>query len=121
MQLLLQAAQRRGHEFGLRRAHTAQLKLVDTLFVCARSIRKLSQPLAQPFAHFAGGFAREGNGQDLLRLRAVEQCAQDARDQHPGLACTSAGFHHNAAQRVAGCAIKLFLRHGLTGLRVGRG
>ena len=69
-----------------------------------RAARTFAQPLVQPRAHLAGGLAREGDGQDLLRLRAVEQRAQDARHQHPGLAGAGAGLDDDAAPRVAGDA-----------------
>ena len=40
--------------------------------------------------------------------RAVEQRAQDARDQHPGLAGAGAGFHRHMAPRIAGDLVEVF-------------
>ena len=72
----------------------------------ARAVRKLVQPFVQALAHFAGGLLGEGDGQDLVRLGAGQQGAQDARDQHPGLAGAGAGLHRDAAARVAGDGVE---------------
>ena len=69
---------------------------------------KIGQPLVQALAHFTGRAAGEGDGQNFLRRHTFEQRAHDARDQHPGLASTGAGFHRHTALRVAGDGVKGF-------------
>ena len=72
------------------------------------------EPFVQPLAHFAGGFLGEGDRQDLVRQDLLPGCSRgpvkqrphDARDQHPGLAGTGAGFHRHAAPRVAGDGVE---------------
>ncbi len=71
---------------------------------------ELAQPGIEALAHFAGRLAREGDREDLVRRGAIEQGAQDARDQHPGLARTSAGLDDDAARRVAGERIEHLAR-----------
>jgi hypothetical protein len=71
-----------------------------------RGLRKLLQPLLQALAHLARRLLGEGDGQDLMRLRAGQQRAQHARDQHPGLARAGAGLHRHAAPRVAGHGVE---------------
>jgi len=67
---------------------------------------KRLQPFLQALAHFARGLLGEGDGQNLVRRGAIEQRAQHARDQHPGLARTRAGLDRHAARRVAGNGIE---------------
>ena len=78
----------------------------------ARVVRRggagpLTQPVVQALAHFARSLAREGDGQHLLRQRAGQQSTHDARDQHPRLASTRAGFHHHRPRRVAGQCVEV--------------
>ncbi len=80
----------------------------------------LGQPFLQPLPHLAGRLAGEGDGEDLLWLGTVEQRAQDARDQHPGLACTGAGLHRDVAPRVAGDGIELLALDRAAVVLVGR-
>src|SRR5574343_351036 len=54
----------------------------------------------------ARGLAGEGDRQHLLRLSALEQGAQDARNQHPGLAGAGAGLDDDAAGGVAGDGVE---------------
>ena len=77
-------------------------------------------PCGQALAHLTSGFFGKSNGQQFMRLRTFEQCAQHARDQHPGLAGAGAGFNHHAAPRVAGYAVKIRLRYAAPAVGVSR-
>ncbi len=68
---------------------------------------KVTQPLEEALAHLGRGLVGEGDGQNLLRLRPVEQRPQDPRHQHPRLAGPGAGLDDHAAARIAGHGIKL--------------
>jgi len=82
-------------------------------------VAELLQPLLQALAHFARGLFGEGDGEDFMRCTAVEQCAQHARDQHPGLARARAGLHRHAAGGVAGNGVEGLARDGAAVVFVG--
>ncbi len=63
---------------------------------------QILQPGIQPLAHLRRRLAREGDGQQLRRLRPRQQQAQHARHQQPGLAAAGTGLHHGAAGGVEG-------------------
>jgi hypothetical protein len=69
------------------------------------------QTVEQARAHLAGCLAGEGDGEDLLWLRAVEQRTNDAGHQHPGLPRAGAGLDHDVAARVARHAVEALRRH----------
>ena len=89
-------------------------------FVAARA-REVGQPFLQPLAHLARRLLGEGDGQDLGRLGAFEQRAQDARHQHPGLARACARLHRHVAARVAGDGVEGVARAGGAVVFVGGG
>ena len=89
-------------------------------FVAARA-REVGQPFLQPLAHLARRLLGEGDGQDLGRLGAVQQRAQDARHQHPGLARACARLHRHVAARVAGDGVEGVARAGGAVVFVGGG
>ena len=103
-QLLVQPLQGGGVLLRLVGWHAAQLQL--GLQIGQRLARKGLQPLLQARAHFGCGFLGEGDGQNLLGRCACEQGAHDARYQHPGFACASAGFYHGGLRRLAGQRVK---------------
>ncbi|MPM97817.1 hypothetical protein SDC9_144997 [bioreactor metagenome] len=80
---------------------------------------KIFQPFLQALAHFTSGLLGEGDGQNFMRLGAVEQGPQHARDQHPCLASARAGLHGHAALRVAGNRIERLTRHRLAVVLIG--
>ena len=82
--------------------HAALDERLDARRIGRTRRAELAQPVVQPLAHLAGRLARERDREDLVRLRTVEQRAQDARNEHPGLAGAGAGFDDDAAARVAG-------------------
>ena len=104
------------------RRHAAQHQLDRERL--GRLAGELREPLVEPRAHLAGGLAGEGDGQDLVRfagaLALLQQRADDARDQHPGLAGAGAGLHRHIAARVAGDAVEGLARHRSAVVLVGR-
>ncbi len=84
---------------GLSFAHAAIAQLLDSLR--GRGGCKIGKPFLQALAHLASGLAGEGDRDNLLRLRARQQSAQDARDQHPSFASAGTGLHHHAARGIA--------------------
>src|SRR5271169_4478423 len=58
--------------------------------------------------HLLRCLAREGDGENLRRLRAIQQQAHDARHQQPSLAAARAGFDNNAAFGVEGGLVSQF-------------
>ena len=105
-QPLVKAAQRIGRGFGLRQRHATLLQGQHARCRCAAATGMAGQPLVEARTHLARRLAREGDGQHLLRLDPGEQGAQDARDQHPGLAGTGTGLDDDAACRVAGGGVE---------------
>jgi hypothetical protein len=96
-------------QLGFQLGNPFRLNTPDDQFVTAvfnGLMRKLSQPGMQTLAHFTGGFFGEGDGQDVLRLHAIQQGPNDPGHQHPGLASPRTRFNHHAALRVAGDLIK---------------
>ena len=83
---------------GLRQAPLAQREHAARVV----AMGELMQPLVQAGAHLASRLAGEGDRDDVLRPGAVQQRAQDARHQHPGLARAGAGLDDDAACRIAG-------------------
>src|SRR5450756_2520505 len=69
---------------------------------CIVAHRQLAQPELQARLHFLRRLARKGDGEDLRRLRAIQQQTHDARHQQPGLAAARAGFDDDTAFRVEG-------------------
>ena len=91
-------SQARASAGGTPRARSASARVL----VGAGVARTRASHSSRRCAHFAGGLAGEGDRQDLVRRGAVEQGAQDARHQHPGLAGAGAGLDDDAAPRIAG-------------------
>jgi hypothetical protein len=100
--IVIKATQRRRQTLRIGAAQAAHSELRDALFVAAACRCESGQPLVEAHAHFARRLAGERDRENFLRLAAVEQSPQDARDEHPGLAGTRAGLHRDAATRVAG-------------------
>ena len=103
-QLFMQVAQPRLERLRTGSSHATLHQRIDAL--CRARIGELAQPLRQALAHLARCLAREGDGENLLRLRAIEQRAQDTRHQHPRLARAGAGLDGDAAPRVAGDGVE---------------
>ena len=99
---LMQARQLRRQRAGLGRRDAPLHQCLDARCIARARRGELAQPLGQACAHLACGLARERDREYFLRLGALEQRAQDARDQHPGLARAGAGLDDDAAPRVAG-------------------
>ena len=85
-----------------------------------RRAAPLRQPLLQALPHLAGRLAGEGDRQDLVRLRAGQQRAHDARHQHPGLAGAGTGLDGDVPARVAGNGVELLARDRAAVVFVGR-
>jgi hypothetical protein len=100
----VQGRERVGERLGTPRRDAAQDERRDALGMARARRGMLREPLVQPLPHLAGGGAREGDGEDLVRRDAFEQRAQHARDQHPGLARAGARLDHAAAGGIAGDA-----------------
>ena len=98
----IQRTERRCLRFRLRGRDAALDQGRDPLGVRRTRRRVRGQPFAQAQSHFAGGGTRERNGEDLVRRSALEQRAQHARHEDPGLARAGAGLDRAAARRVAG-------------------
>ena len=102
----LQSRQRRCQALGFGCVETAFDQRRDPLVVRGAWRRPLRDPLRQALAHLARRSPSEGDGQQPMRLGAVEQGAQHARHQHPRLARTGAGLDHDALPRVAGNGVE---------------
>ena len=87
--------------------------------LCGRGVGELLQPLLQALTHLARRLLGEGDGEDFMRRAALQQRAQHARHQHPGLARARAGLDGDAALRVAGNGVEGLARDGLAVVFVG--
>jgi hypothetical protein len=112
--LFVQVAQCRRQRASICLAESARAQFDLALGVAAAPGRERRQPLVQPHPHFACGLAGKRDRQDLLRLAAIEQGAQDPRHQHPCLAGTGARLDRDTATRIARRRIERFPRCDLS-------
>ena len=78
----------------------------DARLRCRCGRAEVTQPLGQPISHLARRLAREGDRENFVRRRTVEQGTQDARHQHPRFARARARLDDNAATRIAGDGVE---------------
>ncbi len=74
---------------------------------------RLLQPIDDALPHLGGGFAREGDGEDVVRLDTGAQQVDVALDQHARLARAGRRFEHHVLRRIDGVGPRRLIRQRL--------